>query len=640
MTLSSPPTISETVDTRPLVEPLGGPEGLSTYLDRFPEELYSHAVDSHLVRLLYTLVGPAGVGWLRQEYLRARLQFEERNLEAVDLDRFYASPFQFARIADEIHDEDPAGLIDREAWDRIRAQDARYRNRAMDFFAGGRLGNTPEGLHLVARSGLGHEVEIIENYRSLYDEHSDDRLGLDHFGKTRLAEEFIVLPRREISATEVQTITITGEPTGGFLSLVLDGRTTGDIARNALADVVQDALAALPNIGEGNVEVTGGPGPSLPWVVTFTGSLSGRAISELGVNNSLTGGTTPYVTVTTNQGGVDAADETVYIPDRDAHHLQMALDKIRPVHTIPTIGQAPGLRTRVPWRSVFAASEDAEVVRYVTGSVNIHWPPRDSVNWIELGIEHAAPRRSTMTTSYQGFHDVASIHAYVGEARDDPDYADAAIWDRFDLRSEHIGQFQAIQQALFPVLENPPEGQLTADRALADYAEPILVSDVIPGDSIRSLINESYPADYVTLPGVPALKYVDEQFWASLERTQGAECIEIDLGRVCAVNYLSFEVTRKPLSIDVDYDVAGLFPTRDFRPVTTSSPLEVHLSTDSQNPWQRVEVNFTDATGAVSLTRLLRLTLNRAEPSSFTDGVNELPWSVEIRNLRVGRNIT
>lgn len=53
------------------------------------------------------------------------------------------------------------------------------------------------------------------------------------------------------SADEVQTITITGSPTGGDFTLTFGGKTTAAIAKGATALQVQAALQALESIGTG-----------------------------------------------------------------------------------------------------------------------------------------------------------------------------------------------------------------------------------------------------------------------------------------------------------------------------------------------------------------------------------------------------
>lgn len=103
---------------------------------------------------------------------------------------------------------------------------------------------------------------------------------------------------------EVQTVTITGTPTGGTFTLTYSGQTTAAIAYNATAATVKAALAALSNIKAEDIVVAGGPGPGTPWTVTFSGGAAdGHNVAEMTATSSLTGGTTPAVAVTTTTGG-------------------------------------------------------------------------------------------------------------------------------------------------------------------------------------------------------------------------------------------------------------------------------------------------------------------------------------------------
>lgn len=100
---------------------------------------------------------------------------------------------------------------------------------------------------------------------------------------------------------EVQTVTITGTPTGGTFTLTFDGDTTTAIAYNAIASAVETALEALDGIGAGNVNVTGSTGG--PYTVTFAGDLAETDVPQMTATASLTGGTSPTVTVTTATPG-------------------------------------------------------------------------------------------------------------------------------------------------------------------------------------------------------------------------------------------------------------------------------------------------------------------------------------------------
>jgi len=101
---------------------------------------------------------------------------------------------------------------------------------------------------------------------------------------------------------EVQTVTITGGPTGGTFTLTYAGQTTAAIAYNAVASAVQAALEALSNLNVGDVVVTGGPGPATPYIVTFRAGM-GNVVQMTANGAGLTGGTAPAVGVSTSTQG-------------------------------------------------------------------------------------------------------------------------------------------------------------------------------------------------------------------------------------------------------------------------------------------------------------------------------------------------
>jgi hypothetical protein len=71
----------------------------------------------------------------------------------------------------------------------------------------------------------------------------------------------------------VETVSITGTPTGGTFTLSYNGAVTAPLPYTATAAAVQTALQALAGVGAGKVTVTGGPGPGTPWVATFDPSI-------------------------------------------------------------------------------------------------------------------------------------------------------------------------------------------------------------------------------------------------------------------------------------------------------------------------------------------------------------------------------
>ncbi|WP_060888534.1 hypothetical protein [Streptomyces scabiei] len=104
---------------------------------------------------------------------------------------------------------------------------------------------------------------------------------------------------------EVQTLTVTGAPTGGTFTITWSGQTTAAIAYNATAAQVQTALEALSNIAPGDVVVTGSAGG--PWTLTWGGAQLGENVAAPTTTESFTGGTSPDITIATTTAGGAAA---------------------------------------------------------------------------------------------------------------------------------------------------------------------------------------------------------------------------------------------------------------------------------------------------------------------------------------------
>lgn len=106
-------------------------------------------------------------------------------------------------------------------------------------------------------------------------------------------------------ADEVQTITVSGSPTGGTFKLRFGNHVTADIAHNADAAAIDAALEALPNIGAGGVAVTGGG----PFTATFGGNLAKKALPLMELyENSLEGDGDEDVALAEDTPGVTATE--------------------------------------------------------------------------------------------------------------------------------------------------------------------------------------------------------------------------------------------------------------------------------------------------------------------------------------------
>src|SRR5262249_55920806 len=94
-------------------------------------------------------------------------------------------------------------------------------------------------------------------------------------------------------ADEVQTVTLSGNPTGTFkltFTFQMTSATTDPIDAGASAAAVQGALQALSTIGSGNVFVTGPNGG--PWQVRFAGTKAETNVNQMTAHGpALVGGT-------------------------------------------------------------------------------------------------------------------------------------------------------------------------------------------------------------------------------------------------------------------------------------------------------------------------------------------------------------
>lgn len=119
---------------------------------------------------------------------------------------------------------------------------------------------------------------------------------------------------------EVQSVTV--DATGGTFTLTFDGQTTTALDFDITAEDLEAALEALSNIGAGDVSVTGGPGDdggTVPYVVTFGGTLADTNVAQMTSDAALlTGGAGTAVVATTTAGGAAIAPAlTVTIQGKD-----------------------------------------------------------------------------------------------------------------------------------------------------------------------------------------------------------------------------------------------------------------------------------------------------------------------------------
>jgi hypothetical protein len=216
----------------------------------------------------------------------------------------------------------------------------------------------------------------------------------------------------------VQTVSITGAPTGGTFQLAFQPTTAGappaplltvPIAWNAPANGANSVNAALQAVAPlaGNVRVDAGPGPGTPYTITFINGLAGSDVNQLTVRNAdLMGGVNPQVKVTTTTRGSDEVGTApgdsggpVFIGNRIAGLVQGGGEYGRPFGSPPFTGPNPSTfgETEVWSRVSSYAAAGAFIPTSIaaTGPYNLVLDMQDQVagaarnaagNWDDLTI--------------------------------------------------------------------------------------------------------------------------------------------------------------------------------------------------------------------------------------------------------------
>lgn len=165
---------------------------------------------------------------------------------------------------------------------------------------------------------------IADNYGSLGVIHASRNAATTLAGKqlievrngrmeTKIGTPVVVgggYPGTGAAQTETQTLTKTGTPTAGNITLTYDGQTTGNIPWNATSAQVKTALDALSNID--TVTTAGGPLNTTAITITFT-SDPGENVPQMTVNGAFTGGGAAVTTTTLGDVGTPPGAGTEYI---------------------------------------------------------------------------------------------------------------------------------------------------------------------------------------------------------------------------------------------------------------------------------------------------------------------------------------
>lgn len=420
---STNPSVTTVVQTNPIIEPIDGPTSVDDVFDRFPPEVYQQGKDSHLYRFLTALIGDSGAGLVKKLSYSARLQWEAEFMNFVTLDNYYASQFQINRLQDETYD--PSANIEAltsEQWDAIQLADQQYRFRVMEFFTALRSGNSPAGLAMMAQAGSGLDADLIEHYKYLFDQYSDDPLGLEPFGTTLSTAEFVILSR--------------------FIG--------ADSSKEWTAPWSWDYVFTPPtlttNVGRPIPLPAGGN------VMSVARTYSGEASVEL-------------------------------VPEVERNVIDL-LDRLRSVNTLSTLNPVDTPYMSIPVSNIAASSERIEINRFVTGRTDVAWPSVDSTQgyFIQSGVENEATSwYGTAPELPVVFLTIQSVVAYTERALADPTYLDYSfhIGDPAPIvsyASEQYGVFLQTLISIFPFLSQVAvDQQFLAVNAIAIQETPLIL---------------------------------------------------------------------------------------------------------------------------------------------------------------------
>lgn len=190
---------------------------------------------------------------------------------------------------------------------------------------------------------------------------------------------------------EVQTVTITGSPTGGTFTLSFGGVLAEDptyvptLPYNASAAAVAAAIANLPYygpnedllyVGASNVTVTG-PSSGV-YTVTFTGLLAGAIVPKLSAVAAFTGGTSPAIATAITTAAQPGLTPNGYIPSGTAIGKVTATGMFGPYNPSASDG------TQNIYGFVF---DDLQAVRF-DGSTATQIPTGAVVNDAVVSLSH------------------------------------------------------------------------------------------------------------------------------------------------------------------------------------------------------------------------------------------------------------
>lgn len=178
------------------------------------------------------------------------------------------------------------------------------------------------------------------------------------------------------------------------------------------------------------------------------------------------------------------------------------------------------------------------------------------------------------------------------------------------------------------------------------------------------LINGVYRDIYFDLDRVKDLPHPEKNWWSSAHRysryrmengrevfsengTTAEEYLEIDLGRIRQINFMSFDIIRVPVDVTIEYDAisdgSGTKVWSEVQRFDQGSNLPfdsvIAYSAGHKSAWFNAQFYLATLKGQIINTRYLRLKFTRKDSNWPLSNSAQFKYPVSVRNFRCGRFI-
>jgi hypothetical protein len=323
-------------------------------------------------------------------------------------------------------------------------------------------------------------------------------------------------------------------------------------------------------------------------------------------------------------GITNSPEEVVLSPEVDAlteqerRRFNTVIDRLKPANSIITINPLASGLEEVSITSGTSSSNNFYVKRQVVGNSIIDYSYTKNNNWIETGISKEAP--------FQAYADRSESVTYLTP-------------NTVSSSSFHLGNFSSDQQRLFPHLSKESNTYpYIANEAISENPDSYKFTApwLARGTNKESfMINDHYPVGYLADENF-MLNKSQKLFWASKEDyAPVSEYLEVDLGSIRPLNLLEFEISQKPIDIEVSYFDED---SQSWEPVIYNENVENETSIKyletSEYSWQNLSLYFETVQ-----SRKLKINFVRRTDKFPNSNSPSIVWSIEVRNLKVAHAV-